>query len=603
MKRKTNSQNSKTPAKVLSTKRSILKREVAMDLRVHGNSEIIGYYFNSPAEKYRISLLRSLKQEHAISISDFLNEYQKILDSPKIPLLNMESAMFIYQCWKKHPQFIDNLICLARKIRLTKDSVEFWNRIVLCCTRNNINNAFHIQILSVLFSKLEWNEKSVPYISNLIYLVCQLPPISPSSNLEYSNVHNRKVYAQMYEWIDFILNQCPELNNDEKIIAIMKLFGKFYFYLEGKYVITKNDRAQPFMNMLQSKSFLNMLKSKFSTQLIFDTPAATLDLTYFCYHQNPDFFSNQLFFIKEYSDFEGCDKEDMIIMSFFRKFHFPTILFSHRDDLWLSHVLKGNNLYTYSNLPFKLTKKASHIFTHMFRGFLSSIEMMQIKQLHRIGSNKYLLYAQLRANQVSHEVALELLRKGTADSLQNLEFWISTITLLYMKGIEAKDVSTIFDYIDYHVIQRKIELNLKGKTISNLMAEVYKWHDKLAEEKTILKYGKIKFKRAKIKEFKIKKSEQKFKIKQLLNGYELFLEGKRLHHCVLSYLDHCRKNRCTIFSLRTLGEEKEEKRLLTIEVRDNVIYQIRGSYNRIYKSEEYEIVKLWAAAEKLKLVA
>ena len=593
MKRKENSQNSKTPAKVLSTKRSILKREVALDLRVHGNSEIIGYYFNSPAEKYRISLLRSLKQEHAINISDFLNEYQKILDSPKIPLLNMESVMLIYQCWKNHPQFIDNLLCLARKIRLTIDSDEFWNRIILCCTRYNVNNAFRLQTLSVLFSKLEWNEKSVPYISNLIYLVCQLPPISPSSNLKYSNVHNRKVYAQMYEWIDFILNQCPELNNEEKIIAIMKTFN---LLLSGRNI-------EPFMNMLQSKSFLNMLKSKFSTQLIFDTPAATLDLTNFCYQQNPDFFNNQLFFIKEYTDFEGCNKEDMMIMSFFRKFHFPTILFSHRDDHWLSHVLKGNNLYTYSNLPFKLTKKASHIFTHMFRGFLTSIEMEQIQQLHLIGSKKYLLYAQLRANQVSHEVALELLRKGIAGRLQNLEFWISTITLLFMQGLEATDVSSVFDYIDYHVIQRKIDVNLKGKTISNLMAEVYKWHDKLAEEKTILTYGKIKFKRVKIKEFKIKKLEQKFKIKQLLNAYELFLEGKVLLHCVLSYWDDCRKNRCTIFSLRTLGEEKEEKRLLTIEVRDNVIYQIRGSYNRMYINEEYEIVKLWAAAENLKLVA
>ena len=110
-----------------------------------------------------------------------------------------------------------------------------------------------------------------------------------------------------------------------------------------------------------------------------------------------------------------------------------------------------------------------------------------------------------------------------------------------MKGLEARDVSTIFDYIDCHVIQRKIELNLKGKTISNLMAEIYDWHDKLAEEKTILKYGKIKFKRAKIKEFKIKNSEQNFEIKQLLNVYELYLEGKMLHHCVLSYLNHCRK--------------------------------------------------------------
>jgi len=39
------------------------------------------------------------------------------------------------------------------------------------------------------------------------------------------------------------------------------------------------------------------------------------------------------------------------------------------------------------------------------------------------------------------------------------------------------------------------------------------------------------------------------------------------------------------------------------EVRDNVIYQIRGLYNRMYKNEEYQIVKLWGAAEKLKLVA
>jgi hypothetical protein len=44
-----------------------------------------------------------------------------------------------------------------------------------------------------------------------------------------------------------------------------------------------------------------------------------------------------------------------------------------------------------------------------------------------------------------------------------------------------------------------------------------------------------------------------------------------------------------------------EVKLLTIEVRQKSIYQIRGSYNRDYNQNEFEIIKLWAAAENLRI--
>jgi len=158
--------NSKT--NLLLIKQNSLKTQICDELRIRGVSKVTSLSFKNPAERYRVSLLKSLEQEHATNISDFFTEYQKIVSNPKIPLLNIELAILVYKSWKNCPEFINNFSCLVRKMPYTLNSIDFWRLLLLSCNKSRINSPLNYQLLSVVISKIEWNKKSIPFIRDLL---------------------------------------------------------------------------------------------------------------------------------------------------------------------------------------------------------------------------------------------------------------------------------------------------------------------------------------------------------------------------------------------------------------------------------------------------
>ena len=89
---------------------------------------------------------------------------------------------------------------------------------------------------------------------------------------------------------------------------------------------------------------------------------------------------------------------------------------------------------------------------------------------------------------------------------------------------------------------------------------------------------------------------------QLLNNHELMNEGRIQRHCVYSYVEHCRRGLCFIYSLRKyhkirVGESQirgKEISRVTIEVTPHrVAVQIRGRQNRLPNEEERAILQRW----------
>lgn len=76
-------------------------------------------------------------------------------------------------------------------------------------------------------------------------------------------------------------------------------------------------------------------------------------------------------------------------------------------------------------------------------------------------------------------------------------------------------------------------------------------------------------------------------------------EGSSLSHCVASYVDDIIGGKCKILYLRNTCEVEEP--LVTIEVRDNNIRQVRGKCNRRATEEEMSFVKRWADKHELAL--
>ena len=74
-------------------------------------------------------------------------------------------------------------------------------------------------------------------------------------------------------------------------------------------------------------------------------------------------------------------------------------------------------------------------------------------------------------------------------------------------------------------------------------------------------------------------------------------EGSRLNHCVASYIKRVIDGQCLIYFLRK--QDKEEESLITLEVKDNAIVQVKGSHNRRPSDEERKALEQFAKDRKL----
>lgn len=74
-------------------------------------------------------------------------------------------------------------------------------------------------------------------------------------------------------------------------------------------------------------------------------------------------------------------------------------------------------------------------------------------------------------------------------------------------------------------------------------------------------------------------------------------EGSRLNHCVASYIKRVIDGECLIYFLRK--EDKRDESLITLEVRNNAIVQVKGSHNRKPSDEERKVLEQFAKDRKL----
>lgn len=78
---------------------------------------------------------------------------------------------------------------------------------------------------------------------------------------------------------------------------------------------------------------------------------------------------------------------------------------------------------------------------------------------------------------------------------------------------------------------------------------------------------------------------------------DLVNEGSSLSHCVASYVDNVIDGKCKILFMR--NKENVDESLITIEVRDGNIRQVRGKFNRNPVDWEWNFVREWAKEKEL----
>lgn len=169
---------------------------------------------------------------------------------------------------------------------------------------------------------------------------------------------------------------------------------------------------------------------------------------------------------------------------------------------------------------------------------------------------------------------------------------------LYSEGISNIDESILEEYYDCLNMQKEMYGKIKEK---------YPEHFKETHDKTVLVYNLNLqyFREKKVEQLTIHNKALEFSNKDYSiivakTSQDLINEGINLHHCVGSYVKKVQNGECSIFFLRKT--DALDTSLITIEVVNDEVLQIRGLCERLMDSAERKFVNKWCETKKLKLI-
>lgn len=93
---------------------------------------------------------------------------------------------------------------------------------------------------------------------------------------------------------------------------------------------------------------------------------------------------------------------------------------------------------------------------------------------------------------------------------------------------------------------------------------------------------------------------KKYQVVTPKNAEDVINEGRKLHHCVGSYVNRIRKNETKICFMREI--DSIDTPLITLEVRDGYLTQYRGNCNRCPSNGEMEFIKEYAKSKDIKIM-
>lgn len=588
----------------LEQKASILKAEISNELLKGVDCEAIEK-FESPAQRYKMALIQLIQKDYKKVNPKFLQEFALLIQNPKSPIFSLVQAMHIYKNYQVNPLYIDVLQNLIERFDVPIRSKNFWDILLSrFFTKNSQKQNYFIYILSRTLSMrlVHGDDESC----NIDLMRCFFEMAEKASFLIKKDINFERTldrrFQLFFSWIKFIEKNGPVENQHYLACKSMNLL---------ELLLSKKHITSGFDNKLFIR-FMQMLQKHFQMDIVLETRFAVLMRFYELYADFPDFYDKQQFYFSKSSE-RPSTFGPFIVGSFFRDYQMPDIMLTRFETmtdiefLWLKHVIKGHNIKSAGNLPLTITNKGAHIFSSLLDGFLSQAEKDSFAKT--FSSTNYLIYSQLRALGVNHSFAIAFI--SNQDIISNPSVWVDSMVYLAEKGLHPRDIGPVVDYFRSIMRQENRMIVVKGRSVSSILNDVEEWHReiRLGRSASILK---IRFTPSPIKNFDYKDDQVKYKIVQLLSGNDLYEEGQALHHCVFSYTDLCARNISRIFSLRKIEDtasiEKDEtddiveaKRLLTIEVRNNRIFQIKGLFNRKAVKEEMQIIHQWAKQENLKV--
>jgi hypothetical protein len=223
--------------------------------------------------------------------------------------------------------------------------------------------------------------------------------------------------------------------------------------------------------------------------------------------------------------------------------------------------------------------------THYFLGAPAEI----------ISTTRAFWYAVAMAANEDVEVAKRVSRTKLAGTPVAWKFWKDVARFFACNPLPVLEMN---DLIDYFQAARDLDdgFEVHGRTLPALRRRMEEWHRLL---RVMQLSHNDKWAGRPIPDALYRTEAEAgaavWRVHQITNAIELFREGERMQHCVMSYKDRCMDSESSIWSLTCETPIGMVNRALTVEVTDGgAIVQCRGFANRAPLDDELAILSRWA---------
>ena len=465
---------------------------------------------------------------------------------------------------------------ISKKIGAINLSEEVWEAIIYKSyygrgDRELLLNRYFllIQLFKQRIFTKQLSQELIPSVKNVLSLKLPKKELESRRKTEQILLANYKVF---FIWSELIVKLFV---SDSK--KLNEVFGRMligHFALPVENDVTQDKFIEFIMKVNQFVNYKYILTHSFKDLL----------KVYEIYKVNPQIFEEEWIALEKFSTnsiFKMIFSRFKVSSLFIRNYYNLTL----KEKGWLDHILKRNSLKSAKELPLPLTKKAAHVFLNIEGDIGLSVK-------------EGLVYSSLLSLGTSKGFAMGVLRN--IRNFAQSEFWVKTMSQFYHKGLAIENIGDTMDYINqcHYLDNRKI--NWKQKSVNNLITDTEEWHVQIIRQQEIKRQKYNRFKNSEISGFSQEVNEKNYIIKQIKTSIELSTEGHKLNHCVYSYRSSCRKGHCEIFSLRRV-DDLLELPLITIEIRNNKIFQAKGKFNRKPIDVEWDIIREWANFEDLRI--
>jgi hypothetical protein len=174
-------------------------------------------------------------------------------------------------------------------------------------------------------------------------------------------------------------------------------------------------------------------------------------------------------------------------------------------------------------------------------------------------------------------------------------FWRDVARYFARYPMKIPEMNDLIDFIRA-AKEEDEDFTLQGRSIEALRRRVVAWH-RMLRQSALVCGGAWEGHPLPDVEYQTGGEQNRaiWNFRQIKTGNELFQEGRRMHHCVVTYKSFCVRGAISIWSLTCEYPRGKINRGVTLELRnDGAIVQCRGFGNRLPYTNEVSVVKRWA---------